>query len=320
MIKKLSFAVLCFLLCNAAEIVWAAHTTIGASSGYAGPITTVTAATPSKGQWGLDLQTEFIKFDSFSDDKLTDLAGRDREVHNVDYIQAYSLGLSYGVTDSLAVHLRIPYIYRNDISESEPPDEIHRHGDAKGFGDLSVHLHQRLFNSEKGDLLLTLLAGLEMPTGRTSDKDDHGEVFEAEFQPGSGSWDPSIGFALTKNFGRFSLDCNILYTLVTEGTQDTDLGDILNYNVALSYRAMAKPFVLDLIGELNGLSVAKEEIDGRKDPDSGGNIILFSPGIRVGLGESVMLFGSYSVPVVEDLNGLQNEIDYRIVFGVNISR
>jgi hypothetical protein len=40
----------------------------------------------------------------------------------------------------------------------------------------------------------------------------------------------------------------------------------------------------------------------------------------VGLGESVMLFGSYSVPVVEDLNGLQNEIDYRIVFGVNISR
>jgi hypothetical protein len=319
MMKKLSFAVLCLLLCNAAE-VWATHASIGASSGHAGPITTITAATPTTGQWGIDLHTEFIKFDSFSNDKLTGFAERDREVHNADYIQAYFLGLSYGVTDSLAVHLRIPYLYRNDISESEPPDEIHRHGDAKGFGDLSVHLHQRLLGSGKGDLLLTLLAGLEMPAGRTSDKDDHGEVFEAEFQPGSGSWDPSIGLSVTKNFGSFSFDCNILYTLVTEGTQDTDLGDILNYNAALSYRAVAKPFVLDLIGELNGVSAAKEEIDGRKDPDSGGNIILFSPGIRVGLGESVILFGSYSVPVVEDLNGIQNEIDYRLVFGVNVSR
>jgi len=317
-IKKLSFAVLFFLFCNSSE-VWATHASVGASSGHAGPITTITATTFNKGQWGLDLWTEFIKFDAFSNDKLIDFAGQDREVHNVDYIQAYSLGLSYGVTESLTVHLRIPYIYRNDIAESEPPAEMHHHGDVKGFGDLSVHLHQRLFSLGKGDLLLTLIAGIEPPTGRTSDKDDHGEVFEAEFQPGSGSWDPSIGFALTKNLGPFSLDGNILYTFVTEGTQDTDLGDILNYNVALSWRAMVKPFVFDLIGELNGVSAAKEEIDGRKDPDSGGNIVLFSPGIRVGLGGSVMLFGSYSVPVIEDLNGIQNEIDYRLVFGVNIT-
>ncbi|MEW6585999.1 MAG: transporter [Nitrospirota bacterium] len=310
---------LCFLFSHSTE-AWATHASIGASSGHAGPITTITAAAMNKGQWGLDLQTEFIKFDFFSNDKLVDFAGQDREVHNVDYIRASSLGLSYGVMDSLTVHLRIPYIYRNNISESEPPDEIHRHGDAKGFGDLSVHLHQRLFSSGQGDLLLTLLAGVEMPTGRTSDKDDHGEVFEAEFQPGSGSWDPSIGFAFTKNLGRFSFDSSILYTFVTEGTQDTDLGDILNYNVSLSYRAMVKPFVFDLIGELNGVWAAKEEINGRKDPDSGGNFILFSPGIRVGLGKSVMLFGSYSVPMIEDLNGIQNEIDYRIVFGVNVTR
>lgn len=320
MIKRFALIAVPLLIILQATEAGATHVSIGAASGHTGPITTVPAATLKKGAWGLDLQTEIIKFDTFSESKMLEFAAQDREVHNVDYLHTYFFGLSYGITDSLTVHARMPYVYRNDIAESEPPDEVHRHGDAKGFGDLSVHFHQRIFKSAQGKFLLTLVAGIDIPTGKTSDKDDHGEVFEAEFQPGSGAWSPSVGIAATKNLGRFSLDGNLLYTIVSEGTQDTDLGDRANYNLSLSYRAMLRPVAMDLIGELNGIWVAKEKVRGVKDADSGGNTILFSPGVRINLGNGFMLYGSYSVPVAQDLNGTQNEIDYRLVFGINYIR
>jgi hypothetical protein len=272
-----------------------------------------------KGRFVLELQTEFIKFDSFSDNQLLDLAAEDREVHDLDFLHIYSLGVSYGITPDTTIHAKLPYVYRNDIRESEPPDEVHLHGDAKGFGDLSAHIHHRMYHRENSGLGISLIAGLKFPTGKTSDKDNDGHNFEAEFQPGSGSWDPSFGIAVSKRLDNFSIDSNVLYTLVTEGTQDTDLGDIFQYNLALSYRAIKEPALLDLIIEANGQWIAKEETDGHKDPDSGGNIIYLSPGIRLSLSKSFASYISFGIPIVSDLNGEQNDPDYRIVFGINLS-
>jgi hypothetical protein len=296
---------------------FASHGAVSVTSGHTGPITTVGASTLGSGDLGIDLQSEYISFDQFSTAELLGFAETDREIHDVDYLLIYYIGLSYGVTDGTTVHLRLPYFYRNDISESEPPDEIHHHGDAKGFGDLSVYVHQKLYDTPSRDFSVTLLAGLEMPTGKTNDRDDHGETFEAEFLPGSGSWDPSLGLAMTKRIGQIAVDGNVFYTLVTEGTQDTDLGDIFAYNLAVSYRALKAPLTLDIFAELNGIWRDKEETDGHKDPDSGGNTIFFSPGLKVGVWKGVMFYGSYSIPIAEDLNGIQNETDYRLVFGLN---
>ena len=316
MIKRIS-AFAFFILFLSCTESWATHASLGGGSGHTGPITTVSAATSEAGRWGLDLETEFISYDSFSDEKLAEFAGQGRDVHTADHLQMYSLGLSYGITDSLAVHLRLPYIFRDNISSSEPPDEVDHHGDSRGFGDLSIHLHQRLSRSEHGDFQITLTAGVGIPTGKTSERDAQGKTFAAEFQPGSGAWDPSLGISVTKHFDRLSFDGNVLYTLVTKGAQDTDTGDIFNYNLALSYRALLRPLALDLIGELNGIWLAKEKARGEKDSNSGGNIILFSPGIRVSLAKGFMFYASYGVPVVQNWNGIQNDVDYRLVFGIN---
>jgi len=296
---------------------FASHGAVGVTSSHTGPITTVGASTLGRKDIGLDLQTEFISYDRFSRAELLDFAEADEEIHDVDYLLIYYIGLSYGITDGTTVHLSLPYFYRNDISESEPPDEIHHHGDAKGFGDLSVFVHQNIYKTQHRDFSITLLAGLELPTGKTNDKDDHGETFKAEFLPGSGSWDPSLGLAMTKDVGPVSVDGNVLYTLVTEGTQDTDLGDIFTYNLALSYQALKRPLTFDILAELNGIWRAKEKVSGHKDPDSGGNTIFFSPGLKVGIRKGVTFYGSYSIPIAENLNGIQNETDYRLVFGLN---
>jgi hypothetical protein len=70
----------------------------------------------------------------------------------------------------------------------------------------------------------------------TDRRNNQGELFDAEFQPGSGSWDVLFGLAYTKRFGAWPFDANVLYMLVTEGVQNTDLGDRFLYNAAISYR------------------------------------------------------------------------------------
>lgn len=293
----------------------ATHVTVGSVSGQSGPITTVTARTMKKGMVHLELQSELIKFERFSDRELIRFAEDDKEIHDMDYLLSYAAGVAYGLTDDTTLHVRIPYVIRRDIRESEPPDEIHKHGDSEGIGDVSLHMHQRFLKN--ADMDMTLLAGVKMPTGQTDVKDDHGERFEAEFQPGSGSWDPFLGLAATRRFGKISLDGNILYTLVTEGSQDTDLGDKFNYNVAVSYAAYSGTASIDVTLEGNGIWVDKQEASGVKDDNSGGNTIYLSPGARVSIGKTFGAYISYGIPVLQDLNGDQNKLDYRAVVGIN---
>ena len=71
---------------------------------------------------------------------------------------------------------------------------------------------------------------------RTNRLDAQGLLFEAEFQPGSGSWDFLLGGAFTQRFGAWSFDANVLGIIAGRGTQDTNLGSRLLYNAAVSYR------------------------------------------------------------------------------------
>ncbi|MBI5016213.1 MAG: transporter [Deltaproteobacteria bacterium] len=295
------------------------HVSLGAGAGEAGgPITTVPASGLERGQWVTDLGVDYLRFDTFSQDRLLRFAAADREVHNVASVTTYTAGFSLGLAEGIGVHLGLPYVFRDDVVESEPPDEVHRHGDASGFGDASVHFHHRLVHFVEHDLRLALLYGLKVPTGDTSEKDADGTRFEAEFQPGSGSWDPFLGLSASAGPGPLSVHGNVTYTLVTEGTQDTDLGDRLSANLAAVYRLSA-PVAVDLVLEANGLWQAKEKAHGEKDPDSGGRVLLLSPGIRAIFGQWLAAYGSLGVPVFQDLNGDQNELDYRLTAGVNAS-
>lgn len=325
LIKKMVGAVLFLIVMN--STAWATHAVVGAALGHAGPITTTSASTHHKGKWSLEFITEFQKFDTFSDSRLLEFAEQGEEdVHNVDYLLSTAVGVAYGLSDKLTFHLRIPYSFRNDIREihHEPgengPEEgshdIETLGDAQGLGDISVFGHYRFMKSPY--LESAILFGLKMPTGKTSDTDDHGERFETEFQPGSGSWDPMVGLAVTKSAGPLSLDANILYTLVTKGSQDTDLGDTFNYNAAVSYRLMSGKAAWDFILEANGIWKDKEKTAGEQDRNSGGNIIFLSPGVRISLAERLTASLSLGIPVIQGLNGKQNEIHYRSVFGVSV--
>lgn len=46
--------------------------------------------------------------------------------------------------------------------------------------------------------------------------------------------------------------------------------------------------------------------------------MILSPGVRVSIIKRVNAFFSIGFPVIQDLNGEQKEVDYRIVSGINI--
>jgi hypothetical protein len=334
-----------------------AHHPSGAgSAGGAGPIVTVPGTTLEKGQSSAAVVFEYVGYNALSDAQLA-VHGHP---HSLDAIFAPSLLYSYGVTDDLTLTLRLPYVRRTNIREGHVHGgvpEIHELGDSAGVGDLSVLAQYRLLRDRATRTELSLLLGLQLPTGDTSVHADGGERFETEFQPGSGAWDGLFGLAYTKRLGLWSLDANVLYVLATEGAQDTDLGDRFQYNVALSYRLANGPWgpsgarpgamyhggpkphshrhkhthdhgnvephgpqgpALDLVLELNGEWHAKQEIAGVSDPNSGGNVVFLSPGLRLSY-ERWSSFVSVGVPIVNDLNGLQAEPDWRLLTGVSVN-
>jgi hypothetical protein len=232
-------------------------------------------------------------------------------------------------------------------------------GDSAGIGDLTLLGQYRFLDDRNSRTEAALLLGVKAPTGRTGVDDDAGVRFETEFQPGSGSWDGLVGLALTQRAGVWSFDANVLYQLATKGAQETDLGDRFLYNAAVSYRlggappgskpmyvgAMPEPMyhggpkghgghghrhvhkhkepspsgpALDLVLEFNGEWHDRQEAAGVIDPNSGGNVVYLSPGVRVSW-EQWSGFASVGVPVVNHVNGVQAEPEWRLLAGVALS-
>ena len=320
MLKKSYIAIVIFSIFLMNTDASAHHPTGGAGLGKTGPLRTISASPLQLGTWALALQTEFIDLDAYSDSELFDIAESGSDVHSVDSIHHTIFSMGYGLTGDLTVSLKIPYVVLNNIREahSDEPDEIHVHGDSKGIGDLTVFGQYRFIKLNDLDVESSLVLGLRMPTGRTSARDVDDERFEAEFQPGSGAWDPMAGIAVTKRFKALSLDADALYTFSTEGAQETDLGDSFNYDLAVSYTALYKPVVLDLIIEANGEWKQKQEIDGDKDENSGGTVIYLSPGMRLSWSKNWSAYLSAGFPVAQDLNGDQNETDMRVLLGFSL--
>lgn len=304
------------------------------------------------GQSAVSITFEYIKIEELSDQTLLTKEG----AHSLKAIQTWALTYAYGVTGNLTVALGLPWVKRTGIREAphHAHEEHHdghaelvaeKQGGASGIGDLTLLGQFRFYHNTKTGTELAAIAGVKMPTGETNERVNSGEHrFETEFQPGSGSWDGIAGLTLFQSLGLWSVHADIIYTLAGEGSQATNLGDRFHYHAALSYRLLGEggghggshshshggaghshshshaasgaELALDLLLQLTGEWQDKGEIGGVKDPNSGGATIYLSPGLRLSQGNwSGNL--SIGVPVVNDVNGVQGEPEWRILAGVS---
>jgi hypothetical protein len=346
----------------------------GGNTGSGGAINTISADTLAEGMFAASIRYEFIRLGQLSDADLIAAANRGTHAHSIRSIDSLSLSVAYGITNDLTLAVRASGVRRSDIREAHEDmlsgghmgimnshemsnlmsaDGINRRGNSAGFGDVTMLGQYRFHSNAQTGTSAAVLFGFKAPTGSTSQRDAYGQLFQAEFQPGSGSWDGLLGAAFTKRTGRWAFDVSGLYYLITNGTQNTNLGDRFLFGTAVSYRLVGPvgsakeielheycmqprnqlqehclyhanhdhsdmkktPYTLDLVLELNGEWHDKQRIGGIPDPNSGGTTVYLSPGVRVGF-DRFSSFVSFGVPVVNQHNGVQSKPDYRILTGI----
>ncbi len=177
--------------------VLADHASIGLGVGLASPISTESGITLPEGMVSTGFRSEYIKFDEYSDAKLQDLRAEDAEadLHSVESLWSLSISAAYGLTDDLTLGIRVPFIIRHDIREPEhdfvgPGAPVESLGNVEGIGDTTFYSQYRFFKNEGTNI--SALLGIKAPTGKTIRSTLHDgkvEILDAEFQPGSGSWD-----------------------------------------------------------------------------------------------------------------------------------
>ncbi len=322
--------IIVFLLISilAFQPVWAHHGGEGVTGvGLAGPIITVPAYTLPKGLKFINLLTDYTNFNTFSNEKLIELDKRHEHIHDTSNLLTPNIGAGYGLTDNLTIGIRLPYIFRFGIKDVHDAN-VGKAGNAIGPGDITFFGQYRFLKNEKHHLNAALLTGLKIPSGVRRTRDRDGDLFEADEQPGSGSWDPLLGLAISKKIRQFSLDANGLYKFSTRGSQGSDLGDIVNYNLAVSYRLIKdgdlyetnkkptsnKKSSMDLILEANGLwSQKPNTIHGFVDENHGGSLIYLSPGLRLTYDKKWIWSLSCGLPTIHDLNGRQRAPNIRLL-------
>ncbi len=331
-IKKyiLFFVIIIFLTCNISAK--AHHGGEGSVSGpgLVGPIITTPAFTLPKGVKFVGLGTNYINFDTFSNSALIKLGKRGEHVHVFRNILVPSLSAGYGITDNWYIALNAPYLFKfNQRVSDGPPINT---GSSIGFGDIAFFSAYRFLRNDDLNLHASLLGGLKIPSGVRRFRDNQGFLFEADDQPGTGSWDPSVGLAVSKVFKNFSITSNGLYKFSTKGTQDTTVGDTAIFNLAVAHRIKPEERILnkifiehllnkdltwDLVLEGNGQWSQKPSTDFGgfhfTNKNHGGLITYLSPGIRLTVNKKWITNLSVGFPVIENLNNVQKGPNVRLI-------
>lgn len=324
----------------ACGIACADHPSVDFGTGGSGSIATIAATTQAQGSTALGIRTTLVRPERLSDTVLRDRADRHIHAHATRYMLGAALAGSYGSRDDFTIAFSLPYVRRADIRAGEHDHDaggaalntVIDHGDSAGIGDLTLLGKYRLAGDENR-LASALLFGIKLPTGETRERDSRGERFETEHQPGTGSWDPIVGLALTKRIGAITFDASFVYTFATKGSQRTQLGNRASYGVGASYRfgagddhhhgdAGAAPHshrAWDVVLELNGEWEGRQEIDGVRETESASHVVYLSPGLRFVSSAGWSAAVSIGIPVSQHVRLAHPEIDYRVLAALSWS-
>lgn len=203
--------------------------------GIAGPLITFPARTLPKGKGFVNMGLKYSNYKTFSPAQVNSLLNRGETTGQIRTSLSPSIALGYGLTDDWDIYFNLPYNFKYGLIETDGGERT-EFGDSIGLGDLSILSQYRFYKNHKRKVYSSVLLGLSLPTGFRNVKNNQGDFFGNDDQPGSGSVDPFFGMALSKDIGpAFSFDSNFLYRLSTPGPRDGVTGDSLNYNIALSY-------------------------------------------------------------------------------------
>jgi len=273
----------------------------------AGPITFNSALPVADGMTILRSQLKLLR-------KSGDATAAGRVLH----VTAAPVVLAYGASPKLALFGMLPYVEKRlDLTVSGR--RIQRA--ARGIGDAKLFARYTLYQRDLlGDTLrIAPFAGLKAPTGSHHQRDAFG-VVPAILQPGSGSWDPLLGIAITRQTLDWEVDLAANYQLNTRASGFT-FGDQARTDASLQYRLLPRtlegsgvPAFLYAVLESNLIWRGKNRERVTTDPNSGGVTWNLAPGLQY-VTDRFVLESAIQIPVVQRLNGTALRADWVWVTG-----
>lgn len=224
-----------------------------------------------------------------------------------------SVGVRYGISKNLTVSALLPYVnlYTNNGSDN-------------GLGDLILLGTYTVYAKNKFNFAIQ--GGIELPTGvQKSSQFDNTTIIV-----GSGSYDPMIGILFSKQWDKLTLSGNALYKNTTNGFQDNYYGSLSVHGVGISYKIKGESnicemdstdtkttsnFGLSATVGYSGEWLDKLKEDGVTDEDSGHYLGLANVGATF-LYKKWAFPLTLSLPIINDMNGLQNDFGFRFRVGV----
>jgi hypothetical protein len=278
------------------------------------------------GRWSVDLRSDWTEFESFSRTEAEAIAESSGEFDALGSAWTNQLALAYGLTDDLELGLAFGYYSGSDFIDAEdedlqnPDTAESASADPHGLTDTWVSAKWRVLRGAGGHL--ALMAGVKLPTGEDDERLSNGEPLEPSSQPGSGSVDYQAGVAYSRFLTpRVTLDASARYTLRTEHG-GFEVGDRADLGLALAYRLtedVKAPNNWSVFGELIGVWLDHDAADGVENESSGGEVLYLALGVRDRLTEHVALSLTPSLPVFQDTNGEQVEVDWRVGLGLSLT-
>lgn len=191
----------------------------------------------------------------------------------------------WGITDKLSLFLGIP------ISPSNKEFENH----SEGFGDFFAQLEWAFYNksSSRSYTQATLVGNITLPSG------------SATKIPNTGFGSPSFFIGATLNYSTVNWMVFTSYgATLTTTRHKTKFGDQIFYEFGIE-RYLPSPcgWIFALVFEVDGAYAWKDRIKGHTDPDSGENIIYFTPSIWISSKHLIFQLGVG--PLVQHLYGHQ---------------
>lgn len=204
------------------------------------------------------------------------------------------LELTYGITGDWAAGIELPYAWKEEGS-----DESSGMGDIGLFTKYRFWRHDTLGAQESAAVLLKVIAD----TG--DDKATPGL--------GTGSTDGILGLAYGYEGRKWYRWASLRYRINGENDAGLRRGDKILFDLVGGIRPKPTGYLeADTVWllELNGEYGKRAELNGSELPDSGGTEWFLSPGI-FWTKRNFAVKAGVQIPISSDLNGNQEETDYR---------
>ncbi|MBN9519195.1 hypothetical protein J0H58_11855 [bacterium] len=284
----------------------------------AGGVTVESAEPLPEGEVALVLRENYT---SYEDLTRAELEARAAAAGGFDYLDESfitTLGIFYGVTDNFDLSASIGWYSGRGFVDAEG-DEHGEAGEESSVGNptglTDLNMRGRLRVATTSNSSFALLGGVVAPTGDRSERLSNGDTLDPSSQPGTGRFGLQGGVAFTHAFiSDVKLDSSSVYTHRFE-RDGVRVGDRLDtgFSLALQFTEFhAARARLSLFGEFNHIWLDKDESNEGRNGNSGGTSMFFTTGLRLDVADRLSVTVAPSLPLYQDSNGDQVEVDYKL--------